>query len=434
MDAAVQQFNVRAHLIPFVTHLLYRGAQKSHQPQQWPIPVGTMDLYTEEDMEAFKDILPQGVLYAFCHRAGGWHKRPVLIGSKEAWASKGSDARMWQALGKDLKLDFGPQSMALLEGLYNAVAKRPQNKKEQDHKAHTDQAEIKRLKALKLDGHGDLALSYWALCALWPQLSTQRLRSTSQSRKKGRDALTQGTLPAASSNADNTWQGLLRHFVRHHPMLQLRYGPWSNIPQPMGADIEGLIKSPLRGLLPWWISHALSHWQAMEASIWTRPAEVFTRVREQQHALIQQWTKAIDATGWYHLTPPLVRFFQIQLRWLMALTGERNPMTVPSMAWHRMALDAPISNDDIAAAGLRRLDASYSSLRHSEREALRHAWAVMLESVKDVSEIHRKRLRIHHADREANDVYMVDWASQNDLDGLTHRLREIARTIEGRLG
>lgn len=425
----VQPFNVRAHLIPFVTRVLHRGERERYQPTQWPVPTGRRDLYTADDMTALKAILPQGVLYAFCHRAQGWQQRPILKG-RQAWSAQARQARLWEA-DQGLVLSFGSQALNLCESLYNAVARRPR-KSVDKREPHSDSDEIARLLDLELTDDGDQLLTYWMLSGLWPQLSTQKVRDAQYkpTRKRKRP---DGARPNQSSG-ERTWMTALEHLCARHPLLALRYGPWLPNEDIQRDDIKTLIEGPMRGLLPWWITHALGHWQAREATIWSQPPEAFIRTRTRQSALLRAWMEAINDSGWFHLLASVHAYYDMQARWLTALASHSNPATAPSDAWLRVSAQTQATPDELGAAALRRLDIAYSGLRHAEREALRKTQADMLDTIGVLYEACRARIRIHHADREANDTFLVNWAAENEVEALTNRLRSAARHIEGRLG
>ncbi len=411
----IQPFNVRAHLIPFATRVLYRGAQERHQPQEWPVPVGDRELYTEEDMEAWRVILPQGVLYAFCHQAAGWRPRELLVG-REAWSAEARRLRLWDAAA-GLSMTFGEGSLRLCEGLYNGVARKPREaEKRKKHAAHDDAAEIKRLIAIDLSGVGDMALSYWAACALWSQIGAA------------------GVQTAASASPRTSWPGLLAHMAAANPMLGLRHGPWTEQPVPDDAALDALIASPARALLPWWIGHALDYWQSREAALWGETPEAFVAARLNQRAQLRAWVQAINRSGWVHLLEPIRESFVVQERWLGALAQHTNVATVSSDAWRRVHPDRIPAPAALAEAGRKRVEAAYKRLRHEERESVRRSWADALECALLLSEAYRERVRVHHADREANDVFMVDWGARTRVDAMAERLSAAARGIEGRLG
>ncbi len=408
MTAAVQAFPVRQHLIPFVTRVLFRGAAERHQPTKWPVPTADKALYTGQDLVAMRSILPQGVLYAFGHRAQGWRKRDILIG-KEPWSSQRQMRRIWDS-AQGLQLHFDPASIELLEHLYNLAARRNVTRKKS---GRTRAKEVQKLASLNLSSLSNQALTYWMMDGLWPQMES---RMNSHDREAA------------------AWVSLRDHLCTTQPMMALRLGPWADGDLPTAADFQALAEGPTRALLPWWMRHALMDWQARESSIWGLDADRFTHVRNRQATLIQAWVKGITSSGWLHLLPPMMDLFQVQERWLTALQRSDRPASLPSDAWQRVRDTQRPNPATLAASATERINLAYRGLRNQDRQTLREAWANALMASRSLMETCNACISIHNADREQHDLYLVDWAAQSDVDAITDRLCTTGRAIEGRLG
>lgn len=409
MTARTQSFPVRAHLIPFITRVLYRGAEERHQPTKGQVPTKDLDLYTAQDLEALRTIFPEGILYAFSHQARGWQPRPNLRG-REAWASQYREERLWEA-ANNLSMEFEANALHLCEDLYNLCARLPKTSKDKQAPHTSRKRCIERL--TKLDPNGTTTmLLYWMLVGIWPTIKTD------QGQKAGR----------------RTWGKAPEHFAQAHPLINLRYGPWLEGELSTTDEIIACIKGPQRGLLPWWISHALLWWQEEETSIWKLDAEEFSRVRARQATLLTRWIQAVESSEWLHLLDPFREFYQRQERWLAAMTLSEKPITLPHNAWQRISLDRLPSTQDMANTAVERIHASHRSLRNQDRQELREQWASVLGTSSILCKAIQKRISIHHADRENHDKFLVDWNARLQVDSSTERLEKIARKIEGRLG
>lgn len=398
-----QPFPVRAHLIPFVTRVLFRGSNERHQPRHWPLPAGNKDLYTAQDLEAMKQIFSQGVLFCFARTGEGWHKRHVLQG-REPWSSQQRHLRLWES-AQSLELKFGADALQLCEHLYNLSANRNAKKQGQGLSRAQD---AQRLCKLSLETVAEQALTYWMIVGLWPQIT-----------HKG--------------HAD-AWDPLLDHLTAQQPMMALRYGPWTQGALPDKDALVASFQGPARALLPWWAVHALDWWQLREPDLWALDQEAYVRVRQRQRALLTAWIEAARQTQWLHLLPPLLRHFQVQERWLVALLRAERAAAVPHDAWHHLRASDQPPAAQVAEAALARLTRSFKSQRHQERQELRDAWAQTLGACGLLHQAWRDCVQVHHADREVYDKYLVDWGARSQIQPLAQRLEEIARIMEGRLG
>jgi hypothetical protein len=405
----VQAFPVRQHLIPFLTRVLYRGPAERHQPTRWPLPVGDRDLYTADDLDALRQILPQGLLFAFSRRARGWQRRPLLTGPTPERAQTRA-LPLWDAAAS-LQLRFGPQSLQLIEGLYNLCARHSAQSRKSAQ--HTHKGEVDRLKKLDLSATSDHALLYWLMVGLWPQL----------------DVRAQSDRHEAAA-----FEALFEHLTAALPMFALRYGPWTAAPLPDQAAFEALMASDARPLLPWWLEHTLAWWQQQESQLWGFDAAHFVAARQRQRALLNAWVGAARKTRWLHLVTPILGYLQLQDRWLTALSRSDRPAAVPSDAWRAVAPGDHPPEPDVVEAALARLHKHFRDLKNQDRQLLREAWAQHLGASALLGELARDHLRVHLADREPYDAFVVQWASTSDLEALTARLHRIARAMEGRLG
>ncbi len=118
-----KEYDLRRTLVMFVAQVLHHGPERLYTNDSWPLPVGHPEIYYEDDVEALRQILPQGVLWGICKSAGGWEQRALLQG-REAGVAKAHVQRFWEA-NAGLELRFGEGAVQLCEGLYNVVATRP---------------------------------------------------------------------------------------------------------------------------------------------------------------------------------------------------------------------------------------------------------------------------------------------------------------------
>lgn len=405
-------YDLRRSLVPFVARVLHYGPERAHAPEPWPLPVGHPEIYYEDDVEALRQVMSQGVLYGLCYAAQGWDKRPVLIG-REAWSAQSAEHRLWEST-RSLELRFSEDAIALCEGLFNVVAKRPpKSSAVRRYSEHTDQAEVRRLKLLDLRNTGDALLAYWMWSGLWKDVDPD----APETRHRGRPA----------------WRALVAHAARSQPLLGLRYGPWvpnlSIDPVSIKASIEG----PLRAPMPWLIGHALERWSALDELIWQTKPDSFVEWRTRQSKTAKAWLEQIEATGWYHLAVP---FADLYRRAWVELALQALPRSARSRK-ARHTLDqalAEVSNEAVAAKALARLNTAYGDQRQQDRYALREAWAQHLSTVNAFSALYDKARRIHPADRDPNHAWLVDWWAREGFGAIVERLDDIARRIEGRLG
>jgi len=415
LDAA--QYDLRATLVPFVARVLHYGESRSYSPGPWPLPVGHPELYFEDDVEGLKAVLPQGVLYAFCTTASGWAKRPVLVGA-EAWSSAPRLARLWE-VSAGFQLHFTPQSVLLAEGVFNVVARWPRDhQKHPRYRDHTPDKEIARLTALTLPSMGDAAFAYWLLTGVWSEIDPT-------------------PAPGRVRLHGDKFLPVLTHFGRMHPLLDLRYGPtWGWTPQPpaegvLAGTLESFISGPLRGVLPWWMAHALEHWRSLKDAVWEGGHTHLIALRTGQAERLERWIKAICATGWLHLLLPIVEHLAWEQQQLVQLGAQEV---------RRMATRGEVPAGDttssrwLASAAVARIDLEFRDQRQAERFAAREAWARLLAVGGVLHDAWVQVMRVHPVDRDAHQAWFASTWAQRDLGALTDQLAEIARGIEGRLG
>ncbi|MEL6178333.1 MAG: hypothetical protein AAFS10_05240 [Myxococcota bacterium] len=420
MSLQASDYDLRRTLVPFVAQVLHYGPKRSYAPEGWPLPVGHPDIYYEDDIEALRHVLPQGVLWTMCKVANGWDQRSLLTGH-EVWSAQVQSMRFWEA-NTALPLSFGEEAVRLCEGLFNVVAKRPQKISDVPrHNLHTAKREVKRLTQLELPSEGERLLTYWMMSGLWKDIDPNA--------------------PETRHRGDKSWAPLVSHFARTHPLLELRYAPWLDTPIVVvdgdSHPIVEWIQSPLRNALPWWLEHALERWLELEYHAWQTPPQTFIQIRTRQRELITAWVEAIGRTQWYHL---LVPFMDVLRRWWLGLVADTlRPGTAESASAQvprflsTEEINA-VTHEDIVARALALLNTIYSSERQQDRFAIRESWGQLLGVGAKLNELYMTARRVHPAERDAHHTWIIDWWAREDNDALLERLNTISRGIEGRLG
>ena len=103
-------------------------------------------------------------------------------------------------------------------------------------------------------------------------------------------------------------------------------------------------------------------------------------------------------------------------------------------AWRTLDPSRACTDTEIVEASVALLRSAFLDLRQSGLQTVRDAWGELLLvalRLRDICAACRGR---HPADREWNDVFLLEWSAQIDIDRLVTRLGTVGRGIAGRLG
>ncbi len=366
--------DARSTVIPFATRLLRYGNTRLHHHHSPHWSVGDTERYFADEIDAWRTILPQGLLFALANRFNGWQKRTVFVGA-ESWSATIAERRIWEVVA--FKLVFEPHHIQLLEALYNLAARGDMIQ------VQRRQSLARTLSTMPFESTTDYLMGYINVPGVWSEV--------------------QGTPPETRTRrvtAEHTQ--ILDHWLNTHDLLALRHGPTTLDVALPSVFVRSVDEPERRPLLPWLLEDALAHWEALDRDLWTLELDALCESLNRQRRLLKVWIAAIEAGEWFFALLPFVAHLnRVLTRYEGSLLSERM--------------------------------SHFSVFKRSEQDRLKQALARLIEEVSsDLFAVVSKVKRIHPVEREEHHAWMLTHIA-SALPEET-RCKDLIKTIEGRLG
>lgn len=407
MAKKIQSQSIRNSVVMYMAKLMESSPGSRPKYHSLPeIDFSKKKIYSEEDLEDFKALVSDGLLYKFWGQSGGWSKQALLVGSEPDYSS--AKARRMSDVLNSVRLSFGNDVVTLFEVIYQICA---------DHLPEDGVRNglLEKLKNIDQDDSMRV-LTYWMFESCEPVMSFNfKYVGCPEARQEVLETVC----------ADNL-------------MLNLHFGPRLNTEVDSVEKIQKFVEGPMAKLLPWWLGAILSHWEASEPKMWDLSYEEHSRVRARQVQFLANWVIAIHNTEWNHYLEPFIVFFKNMERFYIqdesVLKSKKFARYTPKRAWSRSVEEPEVSASLLSDGVILLVNHYYDDSRIMERQTLRDLVAEFMSVFRNIGSITLNAIQENIIDREPYETFMVDRNAHYGIMPLDQRIESASKTLRGTIG